>query len=99
LDKWNSINTARINFAGAGTQTAALAFGGATPTITGATEHMMEHLGYQFLLWQLQDQVYSGAGTQTAGLAFGGLTPTVSTATEEWSGPQTTATASTLTTS
>ena len=40
-----------------------------------------------------------GAGTQTAGLAFGGATPSVSAATEEWSGPQTTITASTLTTS
>ena len=40
-----------------------------------------------------------GAGTQTAGLAFGGNTPPNTAATEEWSGPQTTATASTLTTS
>jgi hypothetical protein len=40
-----------------------------------------------------------GAGTQTAGLAFGGSTGTDSTATEEFTGPQTTATASTLTTS
>jgi len=34
----NSMNTARDALAGAGTQTAALAFGGSTPTITGATE-------------------------------------------------------------
>ena len=39
------------------------------------------------------------AGTQTAGLAFGGNTGSNTAATEEWSGPQTTATASTLTTS
>jgi hypothetical protein len=40
-----------------------------------------------------------GAGTQTAGLAFGGNNGTVAVAnTEEWSGPQTTTTASNLTT-
>jgi hypothetical protein len=39
-----------------------------------------------------------GAGTQTAGLAFGGGAPNTAI-TEEFTGPQTTATASTLTTS
>jgi hypothetical protein len=39
----------------------------------------------------------AGCGTNTAALAFGGSPNTA--ATEEWSGPQTTATASTLTTS
>ena len=34
----NDLNTARINLAGAGTNTAALAFGGATPTLSAATE-------------------------------------------------------------
>jgi hypothetical protein len=44
--------------------------------------------------------VLGGAGTQTVALGFGGNNGTVSvTNTEEWSGPQTTATASTLTTS
>ena len=33
-----SLNTARDGLAGAGTQTAALAFGGEAPTITAATE-------------------------------------------------------------
>jgi hypothetical protein len=32
------MNTARRALAGAGTQTAALAFGGLTPSVTGATE-------------------------------------------------------------
>jgi hypothetical protein len=32
------MNTARSNIAGAGIQTAGLAFGGNTPTATGATE-------------------------------------------------------------
>ena len=40
-----------------------------------------------------------GAGTQTVGLAFGGFTTANTAVTEEWSGPQTTATASTITTS
>ena len=44
-------------------------------------------------------QAIGGAGTQTAGLAFGGLATADTASTEEWSGPQTTATASTLTTS
>jgi hypothetical protein len=41
-----------------------------------------------------------GTGNQTAGLGFGGTagTPTRVATTEEWSGPQTTATASNLTT-
>jgi hypothetical protein len=33
-----SLNTARYGLAGAGTQTAALAFGGETPPVTAATE-------------------------------------------------------------
>jgi hypothetical protein len=38
LDKCNPLNTARSYLAGAGTQTAALGFGGQTPPNTGATE-------------------------------------------------------------
>ena len=44
-------------------------------------------------------RLLAGAGTQTAGLGAGGETTTSVANTEEWSGPQTTATASTLTTS
>jgi hypothetical protein len=44
-------------------------------------------------------EALGGAGTQTAGLGFGGYRTANTTATEEWTGPQTTATASTLTTS
>jgi hypothetical protein len=33
-----TLNTARAGLAGTGTQTAGLAIGGGTPTITGATE-------------------------------------------------------------
>jgi hypothetical protein len=41
-----SLNTARTDLAGAGTQTAALAFGG-TPPVTGATEEYDGQVGHQ----------------------------------------------------
>jgi hypothetical protein len=73
------LNTARRYLGGAGTQTAALGFGGysaSTPGETGATEE------YDGSTWttspsSLTTARYSvsGAGTQTAGLAFGGTTP------------------------
>jgi hypothetical protein len=44
-----SLNTARINLAGAGTQTAALAFGGNIQLIQEQQNYMMEHLGLQIL--------------------------------------------------
>jgi hypothetical protein len=67
-----NLNTAREYLAGAGTQTAALAFGGFIPPYTGATEE------YNGATWtnpgSLNTARYglAGAGTQTAGLAFGG---------------------------
>jgi hypothetical protein len=45
-----SMNTARATLAGAGTQTAGLAFGGSTPTVTAATEEYDGLLGQQLLL-------------------------------------------------
>ena len=74
----NNMNTARRQFAGAGIQTAALAFGGLTPAVTGATEE------YDGSSWTtstaLSGVVESlrGAGTQTAALAFGGQAPPLS---------------------
>jgi hypothetical protein len=84
----NNMNTARHQLAGAGTQTAGLAFGGYTPgpTATGATEE------YDGTNWTNSNSKYSksnmlaGCGTQTAGLAFGGYTPAVTAATEEYDG-------------
>jgi hypothetical protein len=81
LDNKSSwLNTARDNnLAGAGIQTAALAFGGrnTTPAVTGATE------SYDGNSWTTSPgslntarQTLAGAGTQTAALAFGGETPT-----------------------
>jgi hypothetical protein len=83
------MNTARSELAGAGTQTSALAFGGAIPSSTGATEE------YDGTSWATSPGslntarfALAGCGTQTAGLAFGGdiNPPPVSSATEEWTG-------------
>ena len=81
--------TDRNNLAGAGTQTAALAFGGASPAIRACTET------YNGTSWSaggaLSTARYNlgGAGTNTAALAFGGftLTPVASVAcTETYNG-------------
>jgi hypothetical protein len=75
LDKSSpgSLNTARRNLAGAGTQTAALAFGGIDTAATGATEE------YDGTSWATNPTGLNtartglaGAGIQTAALAFGG---------------------------
>ena len=67
-----NLNTARINLAGSGIQTAGLAFGGNIPPLTGATE------SYNGSTWTTSPntlntsrQALAGAGTQTSALAFG----------------------------
>jgi hypothetical protein len=85
-----SLNTARAQLAGAGSQTAGLAFGGNTgTTITGATEE------YNGATWTTSPASLAtasiglgNAGTQASALAFGGdPTPGGKTAaTEEWTG-------------
>jgi hypothetical protein len=83
----NNMNTVRNGLAGAGTQTAALAFGGAIPSSTAATE---EYDGTNWTSVNSMNtaRVYmAGCGTQTAGLAFGGdINPPVTAATEEYDG-------------
>src|SRR5210317_941246 len=85
IKSWNSggnMGTARTSLAGAGTQTAGLAFGGAPP----ATE---EYSGYT---WSTGGslgtarQSLGGAGIQTAALGFGGYTTTFAANTEEYDG-------------
>jgi hypothetical protein len=80
------LNTARYRLGSCGTQTAALAFGGITPSITAATEL------YDGSTWTSNPNSMgtaraqlAGAGTQGAGLGFGGYT-TTTVATEEWTG-------------
>ena len=70
-----SLNTARFSLGGVGTQTAALAFGGRTPSPTAVTEK------YDGTSWtevgdlnQARSQL-GQAGTQTSALAFGGENP------------------------
>jgi hypothetical protein len=73
-----SLNTARSDLAGCGTQTAALGFGGILDLHTGATEE------YDGSTWTSNPtglntvrQGLAGAGTQTAALAFGGSRSTM----------------------
>jgi hypothetical protein len=67
------LNTARESLAGAGTQTAALGFGGYITAVTAATEE------YDGTSWSPGGSlntarwIIAGVGTQTAALAFGGL--------------------------
>jgi hypothetical protein len=89
-DAWASggnMTTARGLLAGAGTQTAGLAFGGnAESPITGATEE------YNGSTWtaggslSTARSVLGGCGIQTAGLAFGGVTTVTVANTEEYDG-------------
>jgi hypothetical protein len=83
-----NLNTTRRGVAGAGTQTAALAFSGYTGTATTAATE-----SYNGTTWTnvtgLPTAVYNtgGTGTQTAALAFGGnLDPGVNSATNLWNG-------------
>jgi hypothetical protein len=87
----NSLNLARQGIGSAGTQTAALAFGGdVLPTsprnststeIWNGTSWTTNPNGLSSGRFQL-----SGAGTQTSALAFGGNVPKTNV-TEEWTGP------------
>ena len=89
LAAWSSgspLITARSGLAGAGTQTAALAFGGQTPTFTAETEQ------YNGLGWASASSMNTartltaGTGTQTAALCAGGFIPPSSAATESYNG-------------
>jgi hypothetical protein len=82
-----SLNTARTYLGSAGTQTAALAFGGETGTAyTGATEE------YNGTSWTTSNALNTAryrlgdAGIQTAALAFGGGDGAGTGATEEYDG-------------
>jgi hypothetical protein len=95
------MGTGRYMLGGAGTQTAALGFGGykVPATISAATEE------YDGTSWTTGGSLITaryglaGAGTQTAGLAFGGTTgyPTSSDLTEQYDGSSWTATGTMIT--
>jgi hypothetical protein len=84
----NNMNTARQDIKGAGTQTAALSFGGSLPpgAATGATE---EYDGTNWTTSNPFNTVRYGvapAGTQTAALAAGGQGSPSENETEEYDG-------------
>ena len=94
--------TARVHQGCAGTQTAALGYGGATPPYTTATE------GYDGTAWSTRPSMASarqrltaGSGSQTAALGSGGYSTTTAsvTATEEFTGETETANIADFTTS
>jgi hypothetical protein len=82
------LGTAQYYVAGAGTQTAALGFGGYTTPPAVITAKTVEYDGSSWTnggdLNTARSQI-AGAGTQTAGLAFGGEDPT-RTKVEEYNG-------------
>jgi len=86
----NSLNTSRGYLAGAGTQTAAVAFGGWTPPggILLSSTELWNGTSWTSNPTGLSTArcLLAGAGTQTLALAIGGNSP-VSAATEEWTGP------------
>ena len=82
-----SLITARRGMGGAGTQNAAVGFGGGEPAVSNKTEE------YNGSAWSssntmitARNYVGTGAGTQNAALATGGQTPTVVACTEEYDG-------------
>jgi len=94
IEGWSSsgpLSLARNDLAGAGTQTAGLAFGGQQPPTVYATTEEYNGVG-----WSNGGDLGTatkgggGAGTQTAGLAFGGNYP-VTDATQEYDGSSWTA--------
>ena len=80
----NNLNTARNYLAGAGTQSAALSFGGYNPSYLAITEE------YDGTSWVLSNNLntargyLAGAGTQTAALSFGGNNGSYFATTEEY---------------
>jgi hypothetical protein len=79
-----NLNTARTGLSGAGTQTAALAFGGsAGGGALTATEEYDGSAWSSTTSMTTARELGGGAGTQTAGLAFGGYASIAST--EEYS--------------
>jgi hypothetical protein len=67
-----NLSTARLLLGGAGTQTAALAFGG-YPILQEQQKNMTDQLGHQIERLDTARDVVGGAGTQTAALGFGGI--------------------------
>jgi len=93
----NSLNTARANGGGAGTQTAALAFNGATPTAPPPSNAVTATEKWNGTTWTSVNPmntsrwIGAGTGTQTACVYAGGYNPaggpqTAVSACESWNG-------------
>ena len=78
-----NMNTARTSLAGAGTQTAALGFGGVIPPFTAATEEYDGSTWTSVTSLNTGRQGAGGVGIQTAALAYGGGNVTVQIADTE----------------
>jgi hypothetical protein len=79
--------TARRLLAGAGVQTATLAFGGSSYRLLQEQQkNMMVILGQLPRKFKYGKTALAGCGTQTSALAFGGEVPPITTATEEYNG-------------
>jgi hypothetical protein len=82
-----NLATGRYALAGAGIQTAGLAFGGFTHICFNMQQkNITDLLGQAGGNLGTARRRLAGAGTQTAGLAFGGFTTTDLNATEEYDG-------------
>ena len=86
-----NLNTARKRLGAAGTQTAALAFGGnINPPIVASTESYNGSSWTNTTSMSTARTGLGGSGTQTSALGFGGSTNTGPvTNTEEWTGTET----------
>jgi hypothetical protein len=85
----NDLNSARYQAGAAGTNTAALAFGGdpgSAPNYVAITEQWNGTSWTEVNDLNTGRQYAGGAGTSTLALAFGGNTDPVTTVTEEWNG-------------
>jgi len=82
------LNSARINLAGAGTKTAALAMGGYDfdPNVTGAVEQWNGSAWTTISRLNTAGYGLAGTGTITSALAFGRNPPATLGVTEEWNG-------------
>ena len=85
-----NLGTARYSLGGAGTQTAAVIFGGFTPFPGGPTGATELYNGTSFSSNPTSMGTprfqYAASGSQTAALAFGGWAPGAQTATEKFNG-------------
>ena len=82
----NSLNTARQQLGGAGSQTQALAIGGTTGSVTGATEQWAGSSWTEVNDLNTARRLQTGRGTYTSALAMGGFVPPQTAIVESWNG-------------